>query len=395
MNNTVRVIANIGIVIALYYFTYYIFYGVTHPIPAPGDSWDYHIPISESIINGSFLLLPHVTFPQRFYPGSSEAMNSILILLHIPLTLSNILAMLVLFVSLYKLGRCFKLQKYLALLYAVTFITLNALVRWQNAVSIDVWVAVFFTLAIILLERPEKRLIYFAKLGFVLGMLIGSKYTAIFYLTILFLFYCKNLMKYINFQRIVAFFIPFSVFGLFWYIRNYLIKENPFYPIPFLGFKGTLIFSDTVWNQTLHNPINLLNAAFSEYHLWILSVIVALAVLINQLIKEKNLNPNAMTKLFLIGIINFVIFFTYPTDTQPWIMVSSFRYSYSTFIPLILGVFILASKYKKEEWLGYFAIANMLSVVSMTYYPKLLLIYLPFAILVIYLFDKKFVHIKS
>src|SRR6185437_4487196 len=112
MNNSIRVITNIGIIIALFYFTYYTYYGITHPIPAPGDSWDYHIPIAQSILNGSFFTLPHVTIPQRFYPGSSEAINSLLILLHIPLTLSNILAMIVLFFCLYKLARCFRLKQY-------------------------------------------------------------------------------------------------------------------------------------------------------------------------------------------------------------------------------------------------------------------------------------------
>jgi hypothetical protein len=388
MNSSIRVIVNIALIIALYYFTYYTYLGITNPVPAPGDSWDYHIPISESIINGTFLFLPHVTVPQRFYPGSSEAINSILILLHIPLTISNIIAMLVLFVSLYKLGRCFKLQQYLALLYAVTFITLNAVVRWQNAISIDIWVAVFFTLAIILLENPKKSINYFGKLGFVFGMLIGSKYTSFFFLVVFLILYGKILIKYCSLQKIIAFIIPFSIFGLFWYVRNYFLKGNPFFPIPFLGFKGTLIFNDTVWNQTLHNPINLLNAAFSEYHLWILSIFAAFYIITKQLIKHRNLRLQGETKLFLIGIINFIIFFTFPTDSQPWIMVSSFRYSYPTFIPLILGVFILASNYKKEEWLGYFAVANMLSILSMTYYPKLILFYLPISFLLIYLINK-------
>lgn len=276
MNNSVRVLANIGIIIALSYFTYYSYLGITHPIPTPGDSWDYHIPISQSILNGSFLTLPHVTVPQRFYPGSSEIFNSLLILLHIPLTLSNILAMSVLLVCLYKLSRTFKLNQYFSLLYALTFITLNAIVRWQNAISIDVWVAVFFCVGIILLETPQKSVQYFIKLGFVLGMLIGSKYTTSYFLILFLLFYTKKIIKYINTERIIAFFIPFLALGLFWYIRNYFLKGNPFYPVSFLGYKGVLNFKDIVWNQILTHPLALLNAAFSEYHLWIFSFILAL-----------------------------------------------------------------------------------------------------------------------
>lgn len=389
MNNLIKVITNISIIIALYYFTYYAYLGIIHPTPAPGDSWDYHIPISQSILNGNFLQLSHVSVPQRYYPGSAEAINSLLILLHIPLTLSNIIAMLVLLFFLFKLARVFDVSKYYALFFAITFITLNAVVRWQNAISIDIWVAVFFSSVIILLENPEKSISYFIKLGFVSGMLIGSKYTTFYFLIIFLLFYGKSLLEYINIKRLLAFTVPFSIFGLFWYIRNYFLKGNPFYPIPFLGFKGKLLFSDTIWNQTIHHPLPLVNAAFSEYHLWILSVIVAIVFIFKQLVK-KDMNLSTISKLFLIGLINFAIYFTFPTDAQPWIMVSSFRYSYPTFIPLMLGVFLLAARYKKEEWLGYFALANMLIILPMTYYPKLILFYLPFSLVIIYFIDKKF-----
>ncbi len=394
MNNSVKIFANIGIIIALYYFIYYSFFGVLHPIPAPGDSWDYHIPISQSILHGTFLTLPHETFRQRYYPGSSEAINSLLILLHIPLTLSNIIAMFFLIACLYKLARVFTMKPYYSILFAITFITLNAVVRWQNAVSIDIWVAVFFTLSIILLEKPGKNLTYFAKLGFVFGMLVGSKYTTIYYLIIFLLFYGKNLIRYVNIPRFCAFFIPFSIFGLFWYVRNYLLKGNPFYPIPMFGFKGTLSFTDTIYNETIHNPLTMLNAAYSEYHLWFLSVIVAFVIMTKSFLKQKNMKLDVMKKLFLLGIFTFIIFLTFPTDAQPWIMVSSFRYSYPSFIPLILGVFILAANHKKEEWLGYFAIANMLVVLTMTYYPKLILFYLPISFCVIYFVNKKFSHSK-
>lgn len=393
MNNLVRIFANIGIIIALYYFTYYSFLGILHPIPTPGDSWDYHIPISQSILHGTFLTLPHVTIGQIYYPGSSEAINSLLLLLHIPLTLSNIIAMFFLIFCLYKVARVFNMKQYYSILFAITFITLNAVVRWQNAVSIDIWVAVFFTLSIILLEKPEKTPTYFAKLGFVCGMLIGSKYTTFYYLIIFLIFYGKKLMKYINPQRFFAFFIPFSIFGLFWYIRNYLLKGNPFYPIPIFGFKGPLSFTDTIFNEAIHHPLPLLNAAFSEYHLWFLSIIVAITVMAKALFK-KNMKLDMMTKLFLLGIFTFIIFLTFPTDAQPWIMVSSFRYSYPAFIPLILGVFIFASNFKKEEWLGYFAVANMISVLSMTYYPKLLFFYLPLSFIAIFVVNKKFKETK-
>src|SRR5260221_6375400 len=108
-----------------------------------------------SILNGSFLTLHNPKLPQWYYPGSSEAINSLFILLHIPLVLSNYIAILVLFVCLWWLGKTFHLNKYYALLFALVFCTLNGIVRWLNAVSADIWVSVFFSLTIILLENPK------------------------------------------------------------------------------------------------------------------------------------------------------------------------------------------------------------------------------------------------
>lgn len=65
-------------------------------------------------------------------------------------------------------------------------------------------------------------------------------------------------------------------------------------------------------------------------------------------------------------------------------MVSNFRYSLPVFIPLILGVFLLGVNRKKAEFLGYLTIGNMISSLSMAYYPKLILISLPLSLLLIW-----------
>jgi len=229
-----KTFAYVSLLILSYRIVYYAYIGIIHPIPALGDSWDYHIPISQSILSGTFLTLPHATVAQWYYPGSAEAINALFLLLHIPLTLSNLFAVLVLFVVCFVLGRTFRLHFYLSILFAAMVCGLNVFVRWYNAVSIDVWVAVFFLLGIILLEKPRKSYLYFATLGFVLGMLIGSKYTACLFAVILVVLYWKPIISNISFGRLITFIIPFSIFGLFWYIRNAVLKHNPFYPMPLL-----------------------------------------------------------------------------------------------------------------------------------------------------------------
>ncbi len=386
----VKVLAIVGVVIALYYLVYYIYVGLLNPIPALGDSYSYHIPISKTILDGSFLHPSNFKLSLWYQPGSSEAINSLFIFLRIPLTLSNILPTIIIFFCCWKLALVFRLQRHYALLFALTVITLNAIIRWQNAVSIDIWIGVFFTLAVILLENPQKSLIYFTKIGFVLGMLIGSKYSGLFIILTLMIFYMKRVLPLINLRRFFVFLAPFSIFGLFWYIRNYIFTQNPFYPAPLLGFKGddNLYRYTAIWNGLLQHPLDMFNAAFGEYKMWIFSIVIGLIIIIYKFIIKKEYRLSSIDKLFLIGLINFLFFLTFPTSEQTWIMVSSFRYSFPVFIPLILGTFLLAAKYKKEEFIGYLAIANMINILSMAYYPKLVLIYFPLFLLVIYLFSK-------
>src|SRR5207249_448018 len=114
-------------------------------------------------------------------------------------------AILILAICCYKLARTFHLKRDYSLLFALTIVTVNAIVRWMNAVSIDIWIAIYFILLIILLEKPEKKLSYFAKMGFLAGMLVGSKYNSFVFLVVLFIFYIKNILAIINFPRIIGF----------------------------------------------------------------------------------------------------------------------------------------------------------------------------------------------
>jgi len=387
--NQVKIIVFCALIIWSFYLVYYTYSGILNPVVGPGDGRDYHIPISQSILNGTFLHPQHFKLMQWYYPGSSEAFNSILLLLHIPLTLSNLFPVIILAFALFKLGMTFRLPYYTSILFALTFVTLNVLVRWYIAVSIDVWLAVFFVFSIILLEKPQKSYWYFTKLGFVLGMLIGSKYTADYFIVLLLLVYIKNIWKVISLTRFLVFLIPFSVFGLFWYVRNYIYMQNPFYPMPMLGFKGQMILlNDTVWLQLLRHPGTMLDAYFGEYNIWSFLIFIALGVYVYKKVRNKKLSIYGINRVYIIGIVNFILYLTFPTNSQPWIMVSSFRYSLPTFIPLILCVYLLANQNKKVVFLGFCAIGSMLMVLTMSYYPKLTILYLVVAFIVMFVIEK-------
>lgn len=388
--NQLKIIVFCAVIIWCFYLVYYTYSGILNPIVSAGDGRDYHIPISQSILNGTFLHPEHFKLMQWYYPGSAEAFNSILILLHIPLTLSNLFPIVILAFALFKLGMTFRLNYYSSILFAITFVTLNVLVRWYIAVSIDVWLAVFFVFSIILLEKPEKTYWYAARLGFVLGMLIGSKYTADYFIVLLILVYIKNIWKVLSLTRFTVFLIPFSLFGLFWYVRNYIYMQNPFYPMPMLGFKGQMILlNDTISTQLLSHTGTMLNAYFGEYNIWSFLIFIAFGVYVYKKVRNKKLSIYGINRVYIIGIVNFLLFLTFPTNSQPWIMVSSFRYSLPTFIPLILGVFMVCNYYKKDILLGFSAIGSMLMVLTMSYYPKLTIFYILLAFILMYIIEKK------
>jgi len=132
----------------------------------------------------------------------------------------------------------------------------------------------------------------------------------------------------------------------------------------------------------------MFNSLFAEYKMWSFSIIIAIGWLIYQNVIKKKHNLNSINKLFILGLINLILYFSFPTSEQPWIMVSSLRYSFPAFIPLILGIFLLAEKYHKEELIGYIVIGNMIMATSLLYYPKLVLFYVPIAIIIFHLINK-------
>lgn len=391
MNSSVKSFVYFGIICAVFYYVYFFYYYSIHSVVPPGDSIDYHIPIAKSILNGTFLTGENFKMAQWYYPGASEIINSFFILFKFPLVFSNFLATGVLFFILIKLAKTFHISRDFSLLFALTIITLNIILRWLNQVTIDVWVVNFFLLLIIFLENPSFKKRYFLTLGFLAGMLIGSKYTAITLIIPLVIFYGKNILKKITIKDFVIFLIPFGIFGLFWYIRNFFLTGNPFFPLPVLGFPGKEIFGEMrVGNVTLEHPIKMLNAFFSEYKIWIFSIPFAIIFLMKRSwfkTNIKSLNNNdlsSLTRIFTIGIILFGLYFFYPTSKQEWIMVSSLRYSYPAFIMIILGVFKLAQIMQKESLIGFLSISSMLGIFLMEYHPKLLLLQLPMSLLLIW-----------
>ncbi len=384
-----KVLSKVSLIIFLYIIISSIYSGI-HGGITESDSIFYHIPIAKSVLNGTFLNPAgfHANNPWlKYSPGSSETILSLFLLFNVPIYLFNVLAIVILFFLVRHLGILLNLNYELSTVLAVSISSVHGIVRWANTQVIDIWLAVFFVMSLILLERPKNNIFYFVKLGFALGMLIGTKYTGPLFLCVLMLFYFRKLIRYVNFYRLIFLLIPFTLFGLFWYIRNYIVIQNPFYPQETFMFKGANyhILSVAVWNIVFLYPtgfIRTLNAFMGEYMIWSLSLFLSPVYLIIKLVQNKS--NSKIIRLTGIGILNCIIYLFLPSALQDNIMVSVFRYSYPALIPLIIIVFIAAKELGKTELITLIAVINLVILPEFSYHPKLLIFLFPLALFTYY-----------
>jgi hypothetical protein len=372
----------------------YLYYGLITPPPL-GDSHDYHMPIAQDYLNGTLFTLPKSVNPYINFPGASESILSLFILFHIPVTWFCVLGWAILFFVLRKMGLHFKLGSELSVIFATAFTTSLSVLREMDTQSIDVWMAVWFVLLVLLLENPKKTFKYFLFLGLVFGMIVGSKYTGVFYMLILLVVYGLRLVKLLNWRNIFAFSVPFLLIGASWYVRNFIAWGDPLYPLPFLFSSGDThiesISNFILWKELLQGKGGIIFVALvSEYLIWGLSFIPFLVLFVMNLKKKFIDAPTSRVfwLCFLLFITSFVMYSFKPTDYH--FVISNMRYIYSLIIMLMLALFIVAKKYKLVQEIVLLALLNAIAAVSyIIYHPKLIIIYLVIAS-IIYLKGKKY-----
>lgn len=370
----IAISAKIFLGIFLFILLNYVFIGIT-TIPTEGDSLAYHIPIARSILTGGVLYPPNHGLALGYYPGAAELVLSLFILFHIPLNLFNVLGIGLLFYLLRRLGIGLSLSSQLATIFAVVVTTLPSVIRLYPNQTVDIWVAVFFTAVLILLERSDNSVKYFLVLGVSIGFLLGSKYSGPFYLAILFILYFNTIKRFVDTKNVFALIPGVAILGLSWYFRNIVLTGNPYYPanLPFLkgksGFKlqnwqpwKTVIFYRGGWLLMIH-------ALVSEFLVWSFALFSPILVVL------KKARINIWTKFIVLGISNFFIYLLLPS--WPENIVSDLRYTYPAFIPLILAIFLYAKSIKRETELIIISLLSLVAVIpQLDYRPKLFLIFI-------------------
>lgn len=392
----IRQYALLAFFLSLFVLISFLYHGLITPPPL-GDSHDYHMPIAQDYLNRTVFSIPKSVNPYINFPGASESILALFILFHIPVTWFCVLGWVILFLLLRKMGVHFNLGNELSLIYATAFTSTLSVLREMDTQSIDMWMAVWFVLLVLLLENPKKTFTYFLFLGIVFGMLVGSKYTGIFYLFILLAIYGLHLVKSLNWSRMFAFLIPFSLIGVSWYVRNFITWGDPLYPLPFLFFPGDThiesISKFILWKELLSgNEVIIFVALISEYLFWGLSFIPFLFFFFKN-VKKKFVDAPTSRVFWLCFLLFITAFFMYsfkPTDYH--FVVSNMRYMYSAIIMLMLALFMMAKKFKFVQEITLLALLNAIAVVSfIIYHPKLIMIYFVIAS-VIYLKGKKYIE---
>lgn len=382
-------IAKFFLIIVSFVF-FYFFYNALITSPWEGDSLAYHIPIAKSYLDGS-ILIPAEEKYLLFYPGAGEGILALLMILNLPLNLFNLIGVIFLFLLSYILGKSFALSKNISMIFAANITLLPSVIRLIPTQTIDIWLANFFIASLILFKNLKHSKKYFFLLGISLGMLVGIKYSGLLFFFVLIALYLPKLVKNINFFNFLLFIFPIILLGFSWYVRNWFLTGNPFYPGNFFFFSGNENFKLLewqLWKTFAYYPNGIykgVSAFISEYLVWTLAL--SAPVVFPWLVYIKKQPHKDLLVLLSLGVINFVVCLSLPS--WPENIVSDLRYTYPAFIPLILSFFILNEKRKISFFPVLITLNPIFVLPQLGYHPKLFFSYFIFLSTVI-IMQKKF-----
>ena len=360
----------------IYFLAQQSYLGLTSPA-VEIDSLVYHIPISRHILTHGWFTVPHIVQGWGYYPAVGETILAGLLLISGSLiNLFNILAVALVFLVSFLLGKSFGLRPNLSLIYAAGVSLLQPALRLVNTQTVDIWFQLFALLSVLLLSSVRKSSTQVFASGIVLGLLAGSKYSGPFAVLLFLLFFRRNL-RGIQFSTLVLGFLPLVLLGGFWYVRNWLLTGNPFYPanLSFLGFslRGAANNSITDWyplKSIFFYPEGIrifLTSLVSEYAVWLVFLGYFLLRLFVDKAEGRAPRRNDVLRITSIGIALSAFYLLIPG--WPKNMLSDLRYTLPGVSLMILGFFVYFAK--KSSLPMYAAVLSLLySFPLLTHHPK-------------------------
>ncbi len=408
------------LVVFIYVLFSAAFSAVTY-LPTEADSLHYHIPLAEGFLQGNFGGGGYGNTIHMYFPAATETLLAVQMALGIPVGFFNVFGVLALVGSCFLLGQAYDLKKEAAITFAVTVGTLYGVVRWVHAQTVDIWLAAYYVAVVALLKRPSTNWSYFLNLGIFLGLLIGSKYSGPLFAIGLILVFGAHFWKFLRESKLNGktnsnlrlqtssdtYFksaeILFSSnwikvgaagactvgIGGFWYLRNWWVTGNPFFPLDtpfFAGVSGNAIIEVPIWKAYLLYPRQMLDGAVSEFMFWPVMILGMIVYLIYSWCCHKTKIPitgavpvvfrmpewPAIRALLSLALYNFAVFLLLPSGDSMQLHVSQYRFAYVVVIPLLLILFILSKKITAVAILMPWAVlSNFLVLTQFPYRPKL------------------------
>lgn len=197
--------------------------------PFHHDELTYHLPYAKYYVeNHGLVVNPYLRY--AVHAHNFQILYSLAILLYddILTHLIHASGALLTVVGIYCLGRD-SADSRTGVLAAIIFSTSSLVMFLVSSAFIDLGLMVYVFLGFFSIYRWSKsgddKWIYLA--GFACGLAIGTKYSGLIYI-LLFGFWVLFEQKKI--LPLIKFLVPLIIFGSPWYIRNYVITGDPFFP---------------------------------------------------------------------------------------------------------------------------------------------------------------------
>ena len=362
-----KTLSQVYLVIAGFFLVYFLYQAVT-TVPSEGDSLAYHLPIAHNILANKWTNFENqndlVNSLLQYYPASSHVILALFVALHIP-QLFNFVGWCLLGVCTYFLAMQSKVSRDTAVIYAITVISLTALVRLLLTQTIDIWLAVWFVLSVLTILRYQSTPKAALLLGFSLGMLIGTKFTGPLFALVLCAVFIQELWKRSNLKQGAIIAGTILIVGLSWYLKNFITHGDFFYPSSHPLFHLDEWYT---WQTITASPANafyFVQALISEYSFWSLSLLLLPIVCVSPR------STSFMKRLSVISILCFIIHLALPAAAVN--VLSDLRYAAPTFITAILVMFMYAEKIGKAYALSIASLIQVVLVFSlkMSHQPKI------------------------
>jgi|GEM_PF-3196961 len=223
------------------------------PPHGPTDVLYYHMTIPKLYL-GYGAIVTNPTFFPSFFPSNGELLFSLALVIGGPVmvNLTHFGFALLTVMALYVYTQKYFEREY-ALIPGIIYLMSPVINSWGTmAYTCNILGFYLLIVSMLLMEcNKETKVNEVAFLGLITGMALGIKYQAILLVGFLYLFFFIHKLK--GWKKVSILFSVSLVIGIIlvspWFIRNYILTHNPFFPILNDIFSSKMIRPESLWEN--------------------------------------------------------------------------------------------------------------------------------------------------